>query len=534
MMMSIQGPYILCHNLYKVFHLANHAVEALRGVNLEASQREMVALLGSTSSGKSTLLNIISSIVEPSSGALHVAGHNLFNIGGKLRTTYKNHIIGYAPQHPIRNLDTSITILENIERAMGKDTRVPSINRRSKSLKILHELGLEKRRSFKPDQLSCGEQGKLSLGVALANNPPLLLADEPTGLTDRLEALKIYQFLHHINQTSDTTIMIVTHDPEIVPYVNQIAVIQNGRIRGKFARSSRLSEPHKWHINASTEPIGLPPAFTNKMVFSTQSKHMMKRIQQSQQRFHLLDHDRLQTDMEVMKESLLWDLPKYHGAEIRIRGLKRVFQTPIGELHALNDINVHMPPGQLIVLSGPSGSGKSTLLRLISGFDIPSDGNIFVDDMDLASIHPKTLQKFHRYILGYVSQSSNLMSFMTVQESIEAPLRMLKRDKSERMERTEMILRLLQVENRRHCQTDTLSASERKLIAVGRALASFPRLLVIDEPTGQMNTDAAEDMVYLLRHIADQLGTTIIVASHDPRLQQKADRIIQMGDKICL
>lgn len=220
--------YILCEDIFKIYKIAELEVVALRGLDLEVNQGEVVAIVGASGSGKSTLLNIIAGYDIPSAGKVEVAGNDLSKLSVKEVESYRRSEIGFIWQQAVRNLFPYLTAQENVELPMLLSGISPK-ERKQHSLYLLELVGLSHRLSHTPHKLSGGEQQRVAIAVALANQPKLLLADEPTGELDRKTANSVLELLNKLNSELKTTLVIVTHDPEIMHQVPRVVTIRDGK-----------------------------------------------------------------------------------------------------------------------------------------------------------------------------------------------------------------------------------------------------------------------------------------------------------------
>tara|TARA_Y100000588_G_scaffold365230_1_gene429633 strand:+ start:1054 stop:1950 length:897 start_codon:yes stop_codon:yes gene_type:complete len=220
--------YILCEDIFKIYKIAELEVVALRGLDLEVNQGEVVAIVGASGSGKSTLLNIIAGYDIPSAGKVEVAGNDLSKLTVKEVESYRRSEIGFIWQQAVRNLFPYLTAQENVELPMLL-SGISSKQRKEHSLYLLNLVGLDHRLSHTPQKLSGGEQQRVAIAVALANQPKLLLADEPTGELDRKTANTVLELLNKLNSELKTTLVIVTHDPEIMHQVPRVVTIRDGK-----------------------------------------------------------------------------------------------------------------------------------------------------------------------------------------------------------------------------------------------------------------------------------------------------------------
>lgn len=229
--------YVECRDLFKIFKPADLEVVALRGVDLEIGPGELAAIVGASGSGKTTLLNILAGLERPSAGQVQVGRRDLLNISDRELVRYRRQEVGFVWQAAARNLMPWLTVRDNIELPMALAQSRRS-RRRQRSAELLAALQMsDKARRF-PAQLSGGEQQRAAIGVALANQPPLLLADEPTGELDTQMAGEIFQLLGAMNRAFGVTVVVVTHYPGVAEYVNRVVHIRDGRISSESFRES--------------------------------------------------------------------------------------------------------------------------------------------------------------------------------------------------------------------------------------------------------------------------------------------------------
>ena len=222
-------PYIECQDLFKIYKRAELEVVALRGLDLEVQQGEFLAIVGSSGSGKTTLLNVLAGLDTPSAGQARVGRRDLLNMSERDRVDYRRLEVGFMWQSTSRNMLSYLTAAENIELPMAIVGESAS-QRRERAMELLSVLGLDDKVKRFPHQLSGGEQQRVAMGVALANQPALLLADEPTGELDTRTADDVLQAIQDMCRTYGVTVVIVTHYPGVGRFADRVIQIRDGRI----------------------------------------------------------------------------------------------------------------------------------------------------------------------------------------------------------------------------------------------------------------------------------------------------------------
>ena len=234
-MTSADSTYIFCEDLFKIYKIADLEVVALRGLDLAVDAGEVVAIVGASGSGKTTLLNILAGYDSPSAGKVRVGDKDLLRMSSRDVEVYRREDVGFIWQQTGRNLFPYLTSLENVALPMML-TNLPSKERRKRAQDLLELMGMGHRMNHTPEKLSGGEQQRVAIGVALANHPPLLLADEPTGELDDATAGEILDLFDTVNRELNTTILIVTHDPDIAYKVGRVVMIRDGKMSTEIRR----------------------------------------------------------------------------------------------------------------------------------------------------------------------------------------------------------------------------------------------------------------------------------------------------------
>ncbi len=232
---ALGEPYILCEDLFKIHKVADLEVVALRGLDLRVYAGEVMAIVGPSGSGKSTLLHALAGYELPSAGTVAVGGRNLLKMTSGELVEYRRLGIGFVWQQVSRNLVPYLTTRQNIEMPMLLASK--NKKERTEWASALAEfVGLGHRVDYTTDRLSGGEQQRVAIATALANKPPLLLADEPTGELDNRTGQEIMDLFRSINETYGTTVVIVTHDPHVAEQVDRVVAIADGKTSTETVR----------------------------------------------------------------------------------------------------------------------------------------------------------------------------------------------------------------------------------------------------------------------------------------------------------
>lgn len=237
-----QEAFVICDNLVKIYKIAELEVVALQGLDLVVGPGELLGIVGASGSGKSTLMNVLGGLDRPSAGRAWVDGLDLLKLSNAELNQYRRTRVGFVWQQGARNLIPYLNALENIKLPMtlaGQAGRVAQ----KRAEELLDMVELTERKKHRLSELSGGEQQRVAIAVALANQPRLLLADEPTGELDSATALTIYQMFQKLNRELGLTTLIVSHDPSIARHVNRVVAIRDGKLATETVRARGNGRP---------------------------------------------------------------------------------------------------------------------------------------------------------------------------------------------------------------------------------------------------------------------------------------------------
>jgi len=219
-------------------------------------------------------------------------------------------------------------------------------------------------------------------------------------------------------------------------------------------------------------------------------------------------------------------------AEVVIRAvdLTRTFRVGEATVEALRGVDLEVTRGQFVALVGPSGSGKSTLLNLVGGLDRPTEGELWVNGVEISASKEKALTEHRRRRVGFVFQSFNLLPRLTALENVALPLMFVGVPEPERLDRATILLAQVGLEDRTGHRPTQLSGGEQQRVAIARALVGQPAIILADEPTGNIDSATGGEIMDLLRHLNREQGVTLLLVTHDPEAAAFADRVIQLRD----
>jgi putative ABC transport system ATP-binding protein len=216
---------------------------------------------------------------------------------------------------------------------------------------------------------------------------------------------------------------------------------------------------------------------------------------------------------------------------IRLDHISRHYTMGEAVIRAVDDVSLELPTGEFLALLGSSGSGKSTLLNLVAGLDRPTSGAVIAHGQDLSQVSSLELARYRRQTVGMVFQSFNLLPRMTLEENVELPLRLAEVERDNRAARVHEALGRVGLEKRTGHRPSELSGGEQQRAAIARALVNRPKILLADEPTGNLDSTTGESILTLLKEIQKNPGMTIVMVTHErPLAERFADRLAVMGD----
>jgi putative ABC transport system ATP-binding protein len=215
---------------------------------------------------------------------------------------------------------------------------------------------------------------------------------------------------------------------------------------------------------------------------------------------------------------------------VQVENVEKVYKLGEIPVQALKDVSLELQKGEFVAIMGPSGSGKTTLLNLIGVLDKPTKGKIYIDGRDITKLKEKELTRLRRSTVGYIFQFYNLIPVLSAFENVELPMLIAGMARKEREERAHHLLEKVGLAGRENHRPDELSGGEQQRVAIVRALANKPSVVLADEPTGDLDSKTGKEVMQALRDLSSNEGATVIVVTHDPMVADMASKIFEMRD----
>jgi ABC-type lipoprotein export system ATPase subunit len=484
-------------------------VAALSGLTLAVERGEVCVVLGPSGAGKSTLVRVVAGLERPSAGRAVVDGLDLGAARSSVVARHRSRVVGYADQHYWRALSSDLTAEELVALPLGlRGVSRPERGRRAREL--LERVSLHDRATARPGELSGGEQQRIALCAALVHRPALLVADEPTGELDEATARGVLALLRELAGDAGAAALVVSHDPASAEIADRVIHVRDGRVgEERLADRQTVVIGRGGWLHVPEESLR-EAGIGDRAVVRVRPGVVELRPTES-------DAPAAPVDYEAPVTA--------EGSVVEARGVSRRFGSEV----ALERLDAVFRPGMLTAVTGPSGSGKSTLLALLAGLDTPDEGEIVVGDVVLSSLDRDARAAFRREAIGVVGQVPGLSSALTARENVELSLALRGVDGVEVQERTIDALAIVGLADHAERSVARLSAGERERVALARAIAAGPSLLVADEPTARLDSVTTLAIGRLLADLAREHGTTVVCATHDPLVIALAGSELRLG-----
>lgn len=496
------------HELFCVYPSPQGGVAALQGLTLAVEEAEICVVLGPSGSGKTTLMRVLAGLERPSSGSVTVAGLDLGSLPARRLGRYRSETLGYADQHYWRALAGELTAEELVAVPLGLAGVGPA-PRRARARELLERVGLLERSDALPAELSGGEQQRIALCAALAHRPRLLIADEPTGELDRTGADAVYRLLAELTREQGTTALVVSHDPRSTEIADRVVHIRDGRVSEEDGGAGQAVVVGRggW-LRIPEETLRAAGIGDRARVVLRGGAVELRPL----------------TERAPLEDTAVPGVRGSVGARVEARGLTRRY----GRQTALEGLTATFEPGRLTVVTGPSGSGKSTLLSLLAGLDVPDEGDVVIGRVTVSALDRDGRAAFRRDHIAFIGQSPGLSGFLSARENVELGLAVRGIEGVEAHARSGDALAAVGLVEHADRKVELLSAGQQERVAVARALAAWPAVILADEPTARIDVAGTLALGGLFADIAIEYGTTFVCATHDPVLIGLSDDQVQL------
>jgi ABC-type lipoprotein export system ATPase subunit len=504
-------------DVFRVHSTPEGDAAALQGLSLAVREREVVTVLGPSGAGKSTLLRLLAGLERPSAGAVRVLGDDLGKLPARRVAEYRATNLGYVDQHYVRALAPELSARELVALQLGLRGSSEA-TRLARADALLERVGLTSKRDRRPRELSGGEQQRVALCAALAHEPRIFLADEPTGELDAETADQVYELVGELVREQGCTTLLVSHDPESAKVADRIIRIRDGRVSEEWDRGDEAPDTI---VVGRGGWLRLP-------------EDLLLRAGIGERASAALDDGRVVVTPApgtgssgvsvVTREAEPASTPARAGeVVVRVRGLAKRY----GETRVLDGLDAEFSGGRLYAVTGPSGSGKTTLLHLLAGLDLPDAGTVEVDGVELTSLDRAGRAAHRRRTIAYVGQQVGLVPHLSAVENVELALTL--RGIAESRAEALHALEAVGLAERATQRVARLSQGERARVAIARALATQPKLLLADEPTSRLDGANAIAVAHLLARLARDTGAAVLGATHDPLVIEQAHEQLRVG-----
>jgi len=503
---------IQMQDVVKTYKTAGTPFLALDHVDIDIESGEFLGITGKSGAGKTTLLNMISGISELTSGQVLFHGTNgnhtspafpIHSLNEDELAQWRGKNLGIIYQS--FELMPSLSLLENVMLPPDFLGAYQPIISKKRALELLDLVEIAEHAYKIPAHISGGQKQRVAIARALVNDPQLIIADEPTGNLDSVTAETIFQIFEQLIQ-HDKTIVMVTHDESFVPRFSRHLRIVDGVVSeptiiepeppAEKPRTLRFWKPAK---TPAADPARQPE-------ISIQAETPCKEAAPARTAVHEQD------------------------PAIVLRGVTKVYENAAGKFLALKSIDMQLNYGQFISIVGKSGCGKSTLLNMITGIDHPTSGDVIVGNQNIYKMSESQRALWRGRNMGVVFQFFQLLPTLTLLENTMLPMDYCNLYPFiERKDRAMELLKMVGLENQAYKLPTAISSGQQQSAAIARSLATDPSIILADEPTGNLDSRSAENVLTLFENLADQ-GKTVLIVTHDPSITRRTDQTIILSD----
>lgn len=532
----IQGIDIV--KIYKSEKSGQH-IAALRGCDFHVKEGEFISVIGPSGAGKSTLLRLLGALEKPSSGEIWIDHESLSNKStGQLREIRRTKI-GFISQSAEDNLIHGLSVRKNLEFAM-RIKRLPKEAVRERSKFLLRAFNLEAMQERNVAFISGGELLRTAVAAALAKQPTIILADEPTGRLDSPKTVAIRRLLREISRDSGVSIVVATHDPRFRIEVDRSITISDGRLVREETESPMMMR-HEQQIQFkayidSTGFIQIPQGIRDHLglkksvLIELDSSGAFAVLRPSEKA--VTQYVQIGLSIGTTTTAFRSTLDKERSLLASLTRVSMIYESKGYKIEALRNIDLDIFQGEFVALVGPSGSGKTTLMRILAGLMKPTSGIVRLDDQFLMDLSGSTRAGIRARKIGIVAEETNLHPSLTILDNITLPF--ILQDRTPNIERAIGMLKACEIADRIESYPNQLSEGEKQRAALIAALIHVPSMVLMDEPTSHLESTLAIKMIDLIVSEAKHSKTAVVLATHDLALLRPGFRMVTLdsGEKV--
>ncbi len=500
-------------HVFRVFPTDEGASAALQGLTFSVREGEIVVVFGPSGSGKTTMLRILAGFDRPSAGRVDVLGVDLRRLGKTKLDDFRGRFVGYADQHYGAALAPELTARQLVALPLAL-AGAPRSEQLERADGLLGVVGLADRGDARPFELSGGEQQRIAVAASVARRPRLLLADEPTAELDSQNAAGVYRLIEDVVRREAASAIVVSHDPASAAIADRIVHVRDGRVSAETGRDGLEDESI---VVGRGGWIRLPEDFLHRSRIVTRAR---ARIEAGE---IVISGDEAVPERRTEPVARRRRASPNGPAVAELRSVSKSYGAGRQTTDVLSGFSARLSEGWFTVVTGPSGSGKSTLLALLAGLELPSAGEVVVLGEVVSRLGRSERAALRKTGLGVIAQDAGLVPFLSAQENIELALSLRGLAGPESTASAADSLRAVGLAELASQRVARLSMGERQRAAIARGVAARPKLLLADEPTARLDAANALEIGALLGRLVDELGTTIVCATHDPLVIEQAD-----------
>ena len=491
-MMNSRPTLIQLKNVTKIYATGFGEFTALKDVSLDIQAGEFLGVVGKSGAGKTTLLNMISGVSEVNRGEVlfHPAQNGqkpilLNKLSEDKLAVWRGKNLGVVYQS--FELLPALDLVSNIMLPQDFAGLYQTAVSKEHALELLDIVELTEHAYKLPAHISGGQKQRVAIARALVNDPPLIVADEPTGSLDTATAETIFRIFEKLVADGKTVVM-VTHDQDLATRFSRTVQIVDGEL-----------------VEAVNDPI-TPISKVETVAASPQQ--------------------------ERVQEASILGLPTHETDDwaVDLRNLVKIYENAAGKFPALRGVDLRLKYGQFVSIVGKSGSGKSTLLNMLTGIDHPTSGEVLVNGQNIYTMTESQRARWRGKNMGIVFQFFQLLPTLNLLENTILPMDYTNMyPVSERPSRAMRLLKLVGLEEHAYDLPTAVSNGQQQSAAIARALATDPPIIVADEPTGNLDSRAANVIIDVFQGLANR-GKTILIVTHDPSLTSRTDQTVFLAD----